>query len=216
MKINLSPQKIYLKIQKNVQEEQKESVAPLEKLESKHIERKNLKVPSVLDETVGGFALKAEEKKADDDSIGPKPGNSDLGFDDRHRFSIKEEDINPFNNSVPPLPLRQSLKESLDNDSQFPSIKLSDRGKGPELVKKGSRDEFRYGAGSDKRKQTRKRQFSKIITNPIYEGGNPEMDELQDYSIGEEERKLRENLICLLYTSPSPRDLSTSRMPSSA
>ena len=26
----------------------------------------------------------------------------------------------------------------------------------------------------------------------------------------------RKNLICLLYTSPSPRDLSTSRMPSSA
>ena len=28
--------------------------------------------------------------------------------------------------------------------------------------------------------------------------------------------KLRENRDCLLYTSPSPRDLSTSRMPSSA
>ena len=27
---------------------------------------------------------------------------------------------------------------------------------------------------------------------------------------------VRENLTCLLYTSPSPRDLSTSRMPSSA
>ena len=25
-----------------------------------------------------------------------------------------------------------------------------------------------------------------------------------------------ENMVCLLYTSPSPRDLSTSRMPSSA
>ena len=28
--------------------------------------------------------------------------------------------------------------------------------------------------------------------------------------------KINESLICLLYTSPSPRDLSTSRMPSSA
>ena len=28
--------------------------------------------------------------------------------------------------------------------------------------------------------------------------------------------KLKEDIICLLYTSPSPRDLSTSRMPSSA
>ena len=28
--------------------------------------------------------------------------------------------------------------------------------------------------------------------------------------------EINENIICLLYTSPSPRDLSTSRMPSSA
>ena len=31
-----------------------------------------------------------------------------------------------------------------------------------------------------------------------------------------EVRSIKENIICLLYTSPSPRDLSTSRMPSSA
>ena len=31
-----------------------------------------------------------------------------------------------------------------------------------------------------------------------------------------EERVMDSNDICLLYTSPSPRDLSTSRMPSSA
>ena len=29
-------------------------------------------------------------------------------------------------------------------------------------------------------------------------------------------RETREQVACLLYTSPSPRDLSTSRMPSSA
>ena len=29
-------------------------------------------------------------------------------------------------------------------------------------------------------------------------------------------QKQQENMFCLLYTSPSPRDLSTSRMPSSA
>ena len=32
----------------------------------------------------------------------------------------------------------------------------------------------------------------------------------------EEETNLKCHIICLLYTSPSPRDLSTSRMPSSA
>ena len=31
-----------------------------------------------------------------------------------------------------------------------------------------------------------------------------------------EELNIPDELICLLYTSPSPRDLSTSRMPSSA
>ena len=30
------------------------------------------------------------------------------------------------------------------------------------------------------------------------------------------EKRVSQNEICLLYTSPSPRDLSTSRMPSSA
>ena len=32
----------------------------------------------------------------------------------------------------------------------------------------------------------------------------------------EQRRELEESVACLLYTSPSPRDLSTSRMPSSA
>ena len=35
-------------------------------------------------------------------------------------------------------------------------------------------------------------------------------------SIGVHTGNLTNRLICLLYTSPSPRDLSTSRMPSSA
>ena len=34
--------------------------------------------------------------------------------------------------------------------------------------------------------------------------------------LGEGEKKYRDVISCLLYTSPSPRDLSTSRMPSSA
>ena len=38
---------------------------------------------------------------------------------------------------------------------------------------------------------------------------------LQIVTKNREEKVVRE-LICLLYTSPSPRDLSTSRMPSSA
>ena len=42
-----------------------------------------------------------------------------------------------------------------------------------------------------------------------------EEEQIEDNSI-EEEKVEDEPEICLLYTSPSPRDLSTSRMPSSA
>ena len=47
----------------------------------------------------------------------------------------------------------------------------------------------------------------------------PIIDEyVNSISYGEfiEPVKMRDDLACLLYTSPSPRDLSTSRMPSSA
>ena len=44
---------------------------------------------------------------------------------------------------------------------------------------------------------------------------NDTIESLQDI-IREEDEQLAEFGICLLYTSPSPRDLSTSRMPSSA
>ena len=42
-------------------------------------------------------------------------------------------------------------------------------------------------------------------------------DEYEGRETGKKGQKMAMNyLICLLYTSPSPRDLSTSRMPSSA
>ena len=37
-----------------------------------------------------------------------------------------------------------------------------------------------------------------------------------DIEISTEDKKIKKYIPCLLYTSPSPRDLSTSRMPSSA
>ena len=40
--------------------------------------------------------------------------------------------------------------------------------------------------------------------------------EADDYTKAGQERYLAIRMLCLLYTSPSPRDLSTSRMPSSA
>ena len=39
---------------------------------------------------------------------------------------------------------------------------------------------------------------------------------MSDETVKANQRKLLGDLPCLLYTSPSPRDLSTSRMPSSA
>ena len=74
-------------------------------------------------------------------------------------------------------------------------------------------------------------EFGKSYTNlEKYVGGKKEelrdqiVDELQQEAIAErpekvegyELPKLPEGITCLLYTSPSPRDLSTSRMPSSA
>ena len=45
---------------------------------------------------------------------------------------------------------------------------------------------------------------------------NSNADELSIEQLVNELRIVRQSTICLLYTSPSPRDLSTSRMPSSA
>ena len=42
------------------------------------------------------------------------------------------------------------------------------------------------------------------------------VDKLNKHVIGQDEAKKVLSVACLLYTSPSPRDLSTSRMPSSA
>ena len=40
--------------------------------------------------------------------------------------------------------------------------------------------------------------------------------QIRTATVNFEDGSVEENKICLLYTSPSPRDLSTSRMPSSA
>ena len=47
-------------------------------------------------------------------------------------------------------------------------------------------------------------------------GVNVKGDETRGFDFRVEEYLVREIRGCLLYTSPSPRDLSTSRMPSSA
>ena len=43
-----------------------------------------------------------------------------------------------------------------------------------------------------------------------------EIKNILEQEIQEINASVRQDIICLLYTSPSPRDLSTSRMPSSA
>ena len=52
-----------------------------------------------------------------------------------------------------------------------------------------------------------------IETNSIQGNG---FRKLFNYISGNNEEKKEIKMTCLLYTSPSPRDLSTSRMPSSA
>ena len=65
----------------------------------------------------------------------------------------------------------------------------------------------------------RGQRLNKLIS-PMYEEKANEMDKLidalKDFSFEMSEELLSGEWDCLLYTSPSPRDLSTSRMPSSA
>ena len=60
-------------------------------------------------------------------------------------------------------------------------------------------------------RQLGRRGSDSTATDPEAERVRFDRDQLQA-----ELERTREELSCLLYTSPSPRDLSTSRMPSSA
>ena len=55
-----------------------------------------------------------------------------------------------------------------------------------------------------------------LIGEYATKSGDTGSPEVQVAILTERIRNLTEHLHCLLYTSPSPRDLSTSRMPSSA
>ena len=63
---------------------------------------------------------------------------------------------------------------------------------------------------------------TRVLTLPMWEkASNTVYDLLVGHEVGHalftpDENWLEKVAICLLYTSPSPRDLSTSRMPSSA
>ena len=77
-----------------------------------------------------------------------------------------------------------------------------------------------------KKMETVQEQLSDIIVNSESGGGmvkvkiNGHLEilelKLDDDSLKEDKEIVEDLIICLLYTSPSPRDLSTSRMPSSA
>ena len=55
-----------------------------------------------------------------------------------------------------------------------------------------------------------------VVRNGLREEGDDDDDEEEEMEEEEEKEEEEEEEDCLLYTSPSPRDLSTSRMPSSA
>ena len=60
--------------------------------------------------------------------------------------------------------------------------------------------------------------YSARVSNPSNQSNKKTADKLVRYLIKENHWSPLEmvHMTCLLYTSPSPRDLSTSRMPSSA
>ena len=61
-------------------------------------------------------------------------------------------------------------------------------------------------------------EFNFVIVTPEHSIANGDVIELKNINVVFSEVQSEKALIwhCLLYTSPSPRDLSTSRMPSSA
>ena len=54
-------------------------------------------------------------------------------------------------------------------------------------------------------------RWAEVVTLKLYQAGPGRKSERPEAI-----KKLKQYFSCLLYTSPSPRDLSTSRMPSSA
>ena len=58
--------------------------------------------------------------------------------------------------------------------------------------------------------------FADRLIQPMAQQQESHLKDSKDFINFIENTKLPKNTICLLYTSPSPRDLSTSRMPSSA
>ena len=91
------------------------------------------------------------------------------------------------------------------------------------MVKKNSRDLVGYGEKGKKISWPNNAKLALQIVLNYEEGGENSILNGDKYSetflseiIGAKAIKGRHISICLLYTSPSPRDLSTSRMPSSA
>ena len=60
------------------------------------------------------------------------------------------------------------------------------------------------------------KKFHCVVDNPPYMGGGNMNKSLSAYVKLNYKESKADLMACLLYTSPSPRDLSTSRMPSSA
>ena len=59
-------------------------------------------------------------------------------------------------------------------------------------------------------------QADELSAEQILSSDSPELQEMLGFALTWSDNLLTERIACLLYTSPSPRDLSTSRMPSSA
>ena len=65
-------------------------------------------------------------------------------------------------------------------------------------------------------RERRSREVNAVGTKSNEAGASAHIDNRQCYRCGSRQLVANFDKCCLLYTSPSPRDLSTSRMPSSA
>ena len=103
-------------------------------------------------------------------------------------------------------------------------IRFSDRRQGANNVTSSdiarfARSEFKGSRDVRLVSVTLSAEILGIIVNPEYAKGKllEQQNEIIEYAFGKVFKSLKAPAnVCLLYTSPSPRDLSTSRMPSSA
>ena len=105
-------------------------------------------------------------------------------------------------------PAYQAYKAGKKKKDGSPMYKAADH------MKEGVRDVDPEKGTAERKAKLEKKRGMKLDDHPQYK--KEEVENVEELYKGKHGQSEKEYQDCLLYTSPSPRDLSTSRMPSSA